>query len=298
MKTIIKYISVILIIALLVQTVSVSVLAAENTQITSEQVEALPSDPIESAEAGDSAPFIIEELEEERNANTKRFRMSDGTVTAAVYEEAVHYADGEEWKEINNSLALDNSDTAIGYANAENDFKVKLAENTGEPYLMKFEKNGLALTWQLADLQQDETAEEGFDFSAEEDSTVDFGETEDMTGALPEASEEIEAPDTSVTHLRIQKGAAALEEISEPVGENEISSFAATQSDAQLEGGEVPEGFGIEDKSVSAAIYEDILPGVDIQYVIEGDSVKKTSSSKKSWMITPSLSLSVQRVCD
>lgn len=96
MKTIIKYISVILIIALLVQTVSVSVLAAENTQITSEQVEALPSDPIESAEAGDSAPFIIEELEEERNANTKRFRMSDGTVTAAVYEEAVHYADGEE----------------------------------------------------------------------------------------------------------------------------------------------------------------------------------------------------------
>lgn len=40
---------------------------------------------------------IVAENESLRSENTKHFRMSDGTYTAAIYQEPVHYEKDGEW---------------------------------------------------------------------------------------------------------------------------------------------------------------------------------------------------------
>lgn len=53
---------------------------------------------------------VIGELEEQRDQNTKSFRLSDGTVAAVQYETDVHYQDeNDEWVPIDNSLGYESS---------------------------------------------------------------------------------------------------------------------------------------------------------------------------------------------
>ena len=50
---------------------------------------------------------IIGEVKELRTENTKHYRHMDGTYTAAIYPEPVHYKDSAgEWKDIDNTLSL------------------------------------------------------------------------------------------------------------------------------------------------------------------------------------------------
>ena len=47
---------------------------------------------------------IVNEIEERRETNVKHFRMSDGSVMAAVYPEAVHKMEDGHFVEIDNTL--------------------------------------------------------------------------------------------------------------------------------------------------------------------------------------------------
>lgn len=59
----------------------------------------------EATEESAEPARVVEELVERRTANTKEYRMSDGTVSVQQYAQAVHYRDGAEWKNIDNTLS-------------------------------------------------------------------------------------------------------------------------------------------------------------------------------------------------
>lgn len=57
---------------------------------------------------------ILGEVEEFRTENTKHYRHKDGTYTAAVYSEPVHYLNSTgEWQDIDNTLALNSSRKSV-----------------------------------------------------------------------------------------------------------------------------------------------------------------------------------------
>lgn len=74
---------------------------------------------------------IVGEDESLRTENVRKFRLSDGSYIAAMYDDAVNYNENGVWKEIDNTLCLENE----YYTNKANNFKVflpeGLSENTG-----------------------------------------------------------------------------------------------------------------------------------------------------------------------
>lgn len=92
---------------------------------------------------------IIGEIVEEREKNVKRFLKEDGSYEAAVYPRAVHYKEGNEWKDIDNSLieSVSEEDNQGVLENKQNSFKVKLAKNTKSKKLVKIKKDNYELSW-------------------------------------------------------------------------------------------------------------------------------------------------------
>lgn len=87
--------------------------------------------------------YILSEDISKRGENEKHFVMSDGSMMAVKYDEAVHYMIDGEWKEVDNSLSYD----SVGkkYINKNNSaFSVEFPENgrvsitSDEGYTMSF----------------------------------------------------------------------------------------------------------------------------------------------------------------
>ncbi len=57
----------------------------------------------------ETAVSVLFEMEELRESDKKQFRMSDGSYTTVTYMSDVHFADGEEWVEIDNTLTQNES---------------------------------------------------------------------------------------------------------------------------------------------------------------------------------------------
>lgn len=102
-------------------------------------------------------PTVIGEDTERRNSeNTKYFKMSDGTVKAAMYNDPVLYMDGTgKWQEIDNSLDSSNevsNDEASdfnGYETKKNKFKVKFAKNASQKKLVSMKMDNYSVSLSL-----------------------------------------------------------------------------------------------------------------------------------------------------
>jgi RHS repeat-associated protein len=92
---------------------------------------------------------IVGEIVEEREKNVKRFLKDDGSYQAVIYKSAVHYKEGNSWKDIDNSLAenVDIEDSQNVLENKQNSFKIKLAKNTMSKKLVKIKKGNYELSW-------------------------------------------------------------------------------------------------------------------------------------------------------
>lgn len=66
--------------------------------------------------------YILSENIENREADSKEFIMSDGTIMVQQYAGRIHYMDNGEYKEIDNSLIVTNK----GYENKANSFKINI----------------------------------------------------------------------------------------------------------------------------------------------------------------------------
>ena len=92
-------------------------------------------------------PYIVCELPEKRSEDTKHFLMSDRSIMAAVYEQPVHYKDGEEWKDINNNLSV--TDGSDEYENQANSIHTRFAKKSNNKKLATLKKEDFTVYWSL-----------------------------------------------------------------------------------------------------------------------------------------------------
>ena len=63
----------------------------------------------EEVAPGEAGSRVVGEVTENRDEREKHFRMEDGSFIAVNYGVPVHYAEGEAWKDIDNTLVLQES---------------------------------------------------------------------------------------------------------------------------------------------------------------------------------------------
>lgn len=139
-KVVTKLIAIILSILVVVQVAPMSTFA-ETIETESEKFEESGYSTEVSQEEED--PIVIgEDVDRRDSSNTKYFKMSDGTIKAAVYKDPVLYQDSAgKWQEIDNTLETsDNENDEIsnfnGYATKSNKFRVKFAKNSNQKKLV------------------------------------------------------------------------------------------------------------------------------------------------------------------
>ena len=99
----------------------------------------------DDATSGQLVKPEVYELVDRREENVKHFKLSDGTVTAVMYETPVHYLDSDgEWQDIDNTLADDGSEYATSNS------RVKFAKKiTGNGVLFTLHENNTKITISL-----------------------------------------------------------------------------------------------------------------------------------------------------
>ncbi|MCL2843478.1 MAG: DNRLRE domain-containing protein, partial [Oscillospiraceae bacterium] len=211
----------------------------------------LSDDPEEEEESTElTGEDVVGELVHLRESNVKHFRMSDGSIIAVMYDTDVHFQDEDgEWVDIDNSLRLDTADDAPAPAAIE-----ELLETIEE----------------RLEQAEDVDAEELQEILAD----VDIG-VEDIVFATEDSLLDI--------HFNLESGCDytpdfVLEHEGYSVG---LSLIGAEEQLAEI----VPMEPNPEDNSIAAAvqlpnltnriIYRDVLPGVDLEYVIHGHDIKE-----------------------
>ena len=100
-----------------------------------------------TTESQNSEVVIMGELVEKRESNIKHYRMSDGSITAAVYPQEVHYQDKNgQFVDINNSLVDDTDGTDKVLATQENEFQVKFMKKSNKNKLYTLNKGKEKIT--------------------------------------------------------------------------------------------------------------------------------------------------------
>ncbi|MBQ7049654.1 MAG: DNRLRE domain-containing protein, partial [Firmicutes bacterium] len=132
-----KLISSVLVFALVCQIVPLGVFAEENA----EQIET------EEAILEMTEEVILEEISDKRTEYSKEFLTNKGNHMAVVYAEAVHYEENGKWKEIDNSLILQEDGT---YSNAAGVWDVRLPQDMDEEKQISITKDGYTLSFGLA----------------------------------------------------------------------------------------------------------------------------------------------------
>lgn len=145
-KVVTKLIAIILSILVVVQVAPMSTFA-ETIETESEKFEESGYSTEVSQEEED--PIVIgEDVDRRDSSNTKYFKMSDGTIKAAVYKDPVLYQDSAgKWQEIDNTLETSDNEeinmTNSEFMNILNDDSLELTveelENIIEEELQKDE---------------------------------------------------------------------------------------------------------------------------------------------------------------
>ena len=143
-----RIISIILTFSLILTSLPISV--AAETQSETEQPIVETTDTTKEQEA-----TIIEEVEDKREPNVKHFLLSDGTYTAAVYDEDVHILEEDgTYSEIDNSLVDDG--TELKAKNGKND--IKLSNNTNSSKLVKMKIGDYKISWNFEGINKTKSA--------------------------------------------------------------------------------------------------------------------------------------------
>ena len=133
-----KALSLVIVFALMLS--SVPIVAAQQTTFvpTGESV----TEQEFSALLENTQVEVLTELIDKREADTKYFAMSDGSIKACIYPQAVHYLKDGKYEQIDNSLTLKNSNGKNVYVNKENSFKATLPEEFTDEYVSFENQNG------------------------------------------------------------------------------------------------------------------------------------------------------------
>ena len=270
---------------------------------------ALPEEGQE--EDSSEEPQILFEVEGLREEGTKQFRLSDGTIMAAEYGMDVHYKDeNDEWQDIDNRFRYEaaDGDGPEGFVTAEGAVQFKFAPEISDGEVVRATSGEYSVGFSL----RSGRGEDGSEAILEEDGaagaagilledgeTVPAGETENN---LSQDEELLSSPITFIKGDILNQEEAA-EVLAEAVLAADVSAEDTVQAegasrDSTLEAAaeELPEvvwagEFAQEDaasgeeetlleqasadNAVTSVGYGNILPGVSLQYVAYGSSLKE-----------------------
>lgn len=128
----------------------------------------------EEVAPGEAGSRVLGEVTENREEEEKHFRMEDGSFVGVNYGVPVHYAQGEEWKDIDNTLVIQENGMRTA-AQEEGTEAPRYVAVNGE------ESRGFAGNLGSGFLFSANTGEEGMEFSLvspEEEETVPATEAE------------------------------------------------------------------------------------------------------------------------
>lgn len=162
---------------------------------------------------GDS--YISEELTEKRTANSKQFLLEDGTIMQQQFSVPVHYMDGEDYKEIDNTLnEVASEDEGLYYVNRANSFNVKLFDNIDNDKTISIENNDYSIDFIINDREYEKLNQSKAILSADNMSeqissniakivgtdAIDYTELKTKEPIQPKAGE------TSLTYKKVFEG--------------------------------------------------------------------------------------------
>ena len=276
MKKVKKVLSAVLVSALLMQSVAVPVSAAEDPFEAAAPTAGESIRPENAPEGSEDNPQVLYEVEEQREAAVKHFRLSDGSYVAASYPTAVHYAVGEdEWEEIDNTLNLVSSGESSSERSVFSKGQVYQAVNgeNEKSYAAVLEPDEELLSLQNSDfglqmaILSSETAEDLLE-TAEPVPTPAPEE--------PSSSENPQEPEES--ELPVESSDESSEEANEPSASSEVSSglesLAAGSMETEL--GEVYAGEFSENGETTE------LEGGEVSDVIPEETAGPGDSSEES----------------
>ncbi len=134
-----KILSIVLCLALLFTVIPLTVNAEYTSVVDTETLGTLETE--ETLQNDTQEPHIVFEMSEKRESNIKHYRMSDGSIKAAVYPYDVHYKnENNEYVDIDNSLTEENDGTDDVYANKDNIASVKFMKKSNPNKLYTIEK--------------------------------------------------------------------------------------------------------------------------------------------------------------
>lgn len=148
-KTMRKFLSLFLVLLILIQILPLQVFAESITDAIAhkEFIEDVLNNP--ASEDNNSDAEILYEVEEKRDEYTKVYKKSDGTYTAIMTEEPLHYLNNGVWEEINNTMSLSGNH----YTNIDNLFNVEFPESIDSNENLTVEKDGYELSFSVDEIE-------------------------------------------------------------------------------------------------------------------------------------------------
>lgn len=230
---------------------------------------------------------ILREIPEKREQCVKHFELTEKGMAAAIYPAPVHYEEDGVWQEIDNRLEEVTEDGKPVYQNKASSVKVSFAEDAGEDGLVSLEKNGNKVTWGLMvedvpETQRMRVRKKNSKFRVLEES--EYWKPEASPNEVPKdqnpGNQESETPgmgegDSSEDDMEIIGGNTGSEK--EPAEEEPMEETSKEESD---EATSIPDDKDVQKMMsvpnlVSEGVYEDILEGVDLHYVLQGERIKE-----------------------
>lgn len=232
--------------------------------------------------------YIIGEVIENRTEYTKEFIMSNGFHLAAVYDNAVHYQENGQWKEIDNTLKLATTKSGNTYVNTAGVWQVsfpqKITEDTGisitkDGYVFIFRMAGELLVPNFQDVIEESEiikipAETEKASAVEEETTP----AEDEKAAVSKTEETEPATEAVQKEQETEAADNNLAVVSTP-NESVIAEIAQIDMEAAKADAEYPET--VVEKINSRLSYEGIYEDTDIIFDLKSNQVKESIVMKE-----------------
>lgn len=129
-----RFLALFIVIVMLFSNISVLATGIDQDSVLDETDVSTVVDDLESVYSNDglSELIVLEEITELREANVKRFKLSNGVNKAVAYSLPVHYIDENgNWVDIDNSLSLQGNEYSTN-----NRFEIKFANKSGSNGLL------------------------------------------------------------------------------------------------------------------------------------------------------------------
>ncbi len=145
MKKANKFIALLLTIAMLLTIVPAQVFAEKPGGQQEETVSGEES-------TGRKSP-VVTELTEERDRYTKVYLHADGTLTAFVSGEPLHYEQDGEWLDIDNTLQVDSVNGQEVLTNTDNEYNVELPKELDSSSEIKISSGDHSISFSVNDME-------------------------------------------------------------------------------------------------------------------------------------------------